>query len=426
MAGETDRCVVISTDGHCGASLYDYKPYLEKRFHDEFDVWAETFYDPWSELEESAPVDQRLGFAAFDTPLNWDSKARLLYTEGQGIAAEVLFPNTAPPFYPSNSITAPPPLDRKAYEHRFAGMRAHNRWLVDFCNDLPGRRAGFAQVLLEDLDSAIAEVTWAKKAGLKGVLLPSDHVTKLNNFYRPEYERFWAACADLDLPLHRHGIKATESIEVGGAASPLIGAFELGFFVHRVIAHLILSGVFERHPSLKLVITESTSAYDIRDYLAKLDYMAKSKTFVAGDPDMLSYLQREPSEYFRSNCFIAAPLDFLRTYRTGLPNLMWGADLPHAEGTSPYTREALRAVFADVPQTDIRTILTETAAKLYEFDLSALSTVAERVGPTMQEIVRPLTQEEAPSFPDQTRSQTFAEFSGVGGTTPSVDAGADS
>ena len=34
------RQVLISTDGHAGADLLDYKPYLEQRYHEQFDAWA--------------------------------------------------------------------------------------------------------------------------------------------------------------------------------------------------------------------------------------------------------------------------------------------------------------------------------------------------------------------------------------------------
>ena len=78
---------------------------------------------------------------------NWDSQRRLEETSRDGLAAEVLFPNTVPPFFPSGNLTAYPP---KAGEHelRWEGLKAHNRWLSDFCNDAPGRRAGMAQILV--------------------------------------------------------------------------------------------------------------------------------------------------------------------------------------------------------------------------------------------------------------------------------------
>ena len=31
--------VVISADCHAGAAIRDYKPYLEKKYHEQFDQW---------------------------------------------------------------------------------------------------------------------------------------------------------------------------------------------------------------------------------------------------------------------------------------------------------------------------------------------------------------------------------------------------
>jgi hypothetical protein len=41
------RYVVISSDSHAGADIPDYKPYLPKKWHDEFDAWAAAYSNPW-------------------------------------------------------------------------------------------------------------------------------------------------------------------------------------------------------------------------------------------------------------------------------------------------------------------------------------------------------------------------------------------
>ncbi len=253
--------IVISTDGHCGAEIWAYKPYLERRYHEQFEPWARSFKDPWSdELDQDRPVDNRSGLASMGTPLNWDSRLRLDYLDSQGIAAEVLFPNTAPPFYPSGVLSAPGPRNREEYELRSAGLRAHNRWLADFCAEAPDRRAGFAQIFLDDTEDSVAEVRWAKEAGLRGVLVPGDHVLKMANLYYPDYEPLWATCAELELPVHRHAVAPTESFYEGGKASQLVHFVEIQFYTSRAISHLIFSGVFERHPDLVFVTTEIASA----------------------------------------------------------------------------------------------------------------------------------------------------------------------
>jgi len=111
--GSARRQVLISTDGHAGADLLDYKPYLEQRYHEQFDAWASGFHDAWvDDTDQARPLNHRLGVASATAPLNWDSRMRLEYLDSQGIAAEVLFPNTAPPFYPSGALTSPAPRSR--------------------------------------------------------------------------------------------------------------------------------------------------------------------------------------------------------------------------------------------------------------------------------------------------------------------------
>ena len=78
--------------------------------------------------------------------------------------------------------------------------------------------------------------------------------------------------------------------------------------------------------------------------------------------------------------------------RMGEDRFMWGSDYPHDEGTPPFTREHLRQVFPGVGVPEMRKILGENAAKLYGFDLAALAPIAERYGPTVDELQVPLTE----------------------------------
>ena len=133
-----DRYLVVSSDGHAGADLLQYKEYLPARWHDEFDAWAAAYENPFADLLQATAYR------------NWDSERRLAEAEADGVVAEVLFPNTVPPFF----ARATSSRSRRAeadYDRRWAGLQAHNRWLVDFCRagprptrgdhpDLPQRR----------------------------------------------------------------------------------------------------------------------------------------------------------------------------------------------------------------------------------------------------------------------------------------------
>ena len=68
-----DRYIVISSDGHAGAEMLDYRDYLERRYLDEFDAWAKTYVNPYADLR---------GDTAYR---NWDSAARLRELEDDGV-----------------------------------------------------------------------------------------------------------------------------------------------------------------------------------------------------------------------------------------------------------------------------------------------------------------------------------------------------
>jgi Amidohydrolase len=72
--------------------------------------------------------------------------------------------------------------------------------------------------------------------------------------------------------------------------------------------------------------------------------------------------------------------------------IMWGTDAPHPEGSAPRTTDALRATLYDMPESDLRAMLGETAAAVYGFDLTALAPIAAAVGPTIAEVAEPLTE----------------------------------
>jgi predicted TIM-barrel fold metal-dependent hydrolase len=410
MQGETtgsDRYIVISSDCHAGADLRDYKPYLEARWHEEFDAWAGSYFDPWADIDTES--EWKAGVSSFMSPLNWDSSKRLEALETEGIAAEVIFPNTVPPFFPNGLLAAPGPRTREEYDRRWAGIRAHNRWLKDFCDDAPGRRLGVAQLLIDDVDEAVREVRWAKDAGMRQVLLPSDHHLKLHNLYYASLDPIWSACEELDMPIGRHGSVVGSDAEPEAVdAAHAVGVYETLYFGQRTIPQLVLSGVFERHPNLKFVFTELGTGTWLADTVGGLDRFVMGSKMPGTMTELFAgkataKLSMLPSEYCRRHVYLGVmvtPSSMVRRHEIGLDRMMWGADFPHHEGTAPYTKLALRGALPGYPHDEVRQVLSGTAAELYGADLDLLQAVADRIGPSVEELDEPLRPEEMPEDPN--------------------------
>ena len=406
MALDLDPYIVVTADAHAGADLLDYKPYLEKRWHDEFDAWAPNFHDPWLDFDDPES-DRRSGVASAVLKSNWDNSVRITDMDLEGIAGELVFPNTAPPFFPVAVIMAGAPTTRDEYNHRWAGLRAHNRWMVDFCALAPGRRAGMAQLFVNDLEDAIAEVRWSKEAGLNGgILLPQIAPgSDLAPYFSEEYEPLWAVCEDLEVPINTHIVGTPPAGNFGGsrdaAAAHAVQLLEQPYFGQRVLWHLMFAGVFERHPDIKLICTEQVPP--IAWIPERLQWLENAylygKATGAGRGyvgDAAVTMLHSPREYWARNCYVGAsmmlPSEVALRHEVGVDRIMWGSDYPHGEGTFPYTRQALRATFADVPVSEVRQMVGGNAIEVYGFNRALLADVASRIGPTVEEVATPVTE----------------------------------
>jgi hypothetical protein len=74
----------------------------------------------------------------------------------------------------------------------------------------------------------------------------------------------------------------------------------------------------------------------------------------------------------------------------GPEHIMWGSDYPHEEGFTPHSKLAIRWALHNRPEDACRKILGGNAGRLYRFDLDALASVAEKIGPTVDEVRTPL------------------------------------
>ncbi|HUJ67349.1 MAG TPA: amidohydrolase family protein [Acidimicrobiales bacterium] len=384
------KTAIISVDGHVKASRAGYRDYIQARFLDAYDHWVGA--EEEAGTPDAGNLNPEYGFEA-----QWDSGRRLDVLEGQGVVAEVLFPN-GQPFQVNRFEDAARAADA---ELAAEGRRAYNRWLVDFCAEAPGRRCGQAVVSFDDIDQAVKDVYRAKEQGLGGIMMPA-----LNpggkDFFDPVLDPIWAAVQDAGLPLSQHGGAGLPGYSATGFAAILTVSIENGFFSVRSLWQMIAGGVFDRFPGLRMAFIETQLMFLVPaiahldmtlgwtdDWMAFARFMNRDRT-----------VKRLASEYIGENCFVGvSPFDPrqlaidqlvgkdedsapLEGFHIGADAAMFGVDYPHFESFVPHTLDkvALLAGHPSVTPDDSVKILYQNAATLFGFDLGLLQPHVERVG----------------------------------------------
>ncbi|MCH2172783.1 amidohydrolase [Myxococcota bacterium] len=385
-----DRYLMISSDGHAGLPPERYREYVDPRYRDAFDVALPQ------QLEQTRIAEKKFFVKEFNEKWRrgieselqgaWDSDRRLAVIDADGVAAEVLFPDgitemNAPPFGAGLGLK-PWNVDP---ELQWAGARAHNRWLTEFCAEAPERRIGVAVIpAVYDVDDAVEETRRAHEAGLRGILIPALW-GEYPAYHHPRYDPLWAACQDLKMVVHTHSGPTPDFEDLPG----MMGIYltEFVFWAVRPLWVLIFGGVFERFPRLKFAVTE-VSEFHLPAILEMMEIRASEKHTSGKLGNFRGHLSMEPSEYFARNCWVGAslldPLGVSRRHQIGVKNLMWGTDYPHPEGLWPRTHERIGESFKGVPPNEMEAIFGLNAVECYGLELDALTPIAQRIGPPRQ------------------------------------------
>lgn len=414
-----ERVLMISGDGHASLPGEEFRPYVDAAHRGRFDEWLASLPQfGWPRSREEAMA--RAGEASFRALLHrdivepmervlvdegaaaaeWDPEQRVAFLESRGVVAEVVYPNAVPlDGSPLRMLTSPYSVDEQ-----WAGLQAYNRWLADFCSVCPARFSPQVLVSFTDLDRAVQELAWGRDHGFSGVMIPGIR-DENDPWWDAGYARFWAACADLGMVVDVHGgIGAPNYGSLEGASphtSMRVMFGEATWFSHRPLHFLMWTGVFARHPDLRVAFTEQHADW-IAPTLARMDHSWRSGMLDASG--IRELVPRPPSDYWREQCFVGASLlsraEACAAHEIGVDKMMFGIDFPHPEGawvdTTGYIRATLGA--AGVGADDARRILGGNAADLYGFDRPTLEARAAEVGPDLGELLTPLSPEDEQAF----------------------------
>jgi predicted TIM-barrel fold metal-dependent hydrolase len=191
------------------------------------------------------------------------------------------------------------------------------------------------------------------------------------------YERFWSAAEELGMPIGMHinsGFGAYVNNSPDKHNSPMEVAARQTY-VHKATAmqttaELILSGVFERHPLLRVILAEFDCGW-IPFFLEDMDRKVWSGS-TGRNKDL--GLRMLPSEYFTQSVFSTLIQDGVGGYlldRWGEDNFLFANDYPHPGGIWPFSDETIALTMPNLAGEKRKKVLGETLARIYGQPLPA-------------------------------------------------------
>lgn len=261
--------------------------------------------------------------------------ARLATLERQGVAAALLLPTIG--------VTVEHPM-RDNPRRTYASLRAFNRWMDDDWGfDRDGRMFAVPMLSLIDVDEAIGELERVIDAGARLVHLlagPAHRASPAD----PKYDRFWAIVNEARVPVVFHGADSGYAGLIGerwGEPYPVrvhhLSPWARAFcFMDAPIMHtlgaLVLAGLFERFPSVRVVSLEHGSGW-VGYLLHRLDKTQRELTSRAPWPR--GPLSDKASDIFRDHVWVSPfPEENVADLLRHIPpsRVLFGSDWPHPEG----------------------------------------------------------------------------------------------
>lgn len=243
--------------------------------------------------------------------------------------------------------------------------RVYNDWIVDFCKPCSERLAPIAHISLRDVDDGVKELNRVAQMGAKGAFVSPAPVSGIP-YGHPSYQSFWATAQDLEMPITLHIVMNPNYLgrELYADRDYLGPQFFLEMMIHVdplvTLATMMIDGVLERFPRLRLAITDIGCSWVAR-WLEKLD--VKYESFRAS-----TAMKMKPSEYFQRQCWVGLEPNEKKVTGAieilGVDRVFWGSDYPHQEGY-PDAVNRVKAQVSSLSRGDQQRILGENALEMY-------------------------------------------------------------
>jgi predicted TIM-barrel fold metal-dependent hydrolase len=287
-----------------------------------------------------------------------DPHARLADMDVDQVDAEVLYLN-----FDFGTVEMLYGLDDAACS---AGFHALATAAIEVAAVDPDRLVPVYPIALHDLDFSIKEANRIAGAGGRAVVLPSyPPEFSLAPYWDEVYDPLFSTLEDLGIAISQHFHKR-RAREIGGWDPTPARAIRRSLppiFMSELLGGWVLTGIFDRHPRLKVVLAESGLGW-IPYYLQRLDKMKERH----GWAKVGMTLPKLPSEYWYSNMAATFEEDVVGMKlldELGVDNVMWATDYPHPDCTWPESQKVIHEHFNSVAPDVMRKIIGGNAARIY-------------------------------------------------------------
>lgn len=298
----------------------------------------------------------------------YDPQVRLGVMDETGIDAQVIFPSTIGLGGQDLGMVDDDALRRVSIE-------IYNDAQAEIQEQSGNRLLPLPLMPAWSVEACVAEARRVAALGARGVNMTSDpQDLGAPDLANRAWDPFWEVCTELQLPVHFHiGASVTGMTFYGKypwASHPPNVRLALGgtlLFVGnaRVVANLIVSGIFDRHPDVQMVSVESGCGW-IPFILEALDYEMTENA-----PDETKRMAKLPSEYFRSNLYATFWFENNRNKlgdlveAVGEDRILFETDFPHPTCLYPGPLESVDAKMRTLDPTVRAKIMGENARRLY-------------------------------------------------------------
>jgi predicted TIM-barrel fold metal-dependent hydrolase len=278
-----------------------------------------------------------------------------------------------------------------------AMARSHNLAVLKIMREYPGKFIGAALVALQYVDGAIREMEWARDQGFKTVILDFTYPVREHPFGETlgshrELWPFFKRAEEMEMPVlfHavQHGHRLVNALKFQKEGLDFLAPID----GHMNLASLITSGLLGEIPKLKVIHTESGTAW-IKSFVQRMDrqferppvnyedenptprgkrrVQERAKQVVP--PEVSSEKNKlPPSQYFKNNFYftieteepeLPEAIEFL-----GAEHFLFATDYPHDDpgGRMKFKDVELLKINQEISDADKEKIRCENARELFK------------------------------------------------------------